>query len=207
MEPLPVTLIVHLPARLVSRLGCGLVVGLRPLQLSSRLALLQDKAQRRQLAVGPKILAWLAENLGSGRQLEGGLVQLQSLARLHDRPLNLSTVAEHFRELVQSNRLTVEHIAQRVGSYFRIEPRHLQSRRRYQNVLLPRQIGMYLARQLTDLSLGEIGDCNARCDCQIPLYSTSPNTRVKGLGAVWAMMFMVPLPVSVRSLLTYCEPM
>jgi chromosomal replication initiator protein len=147
----------HLPARLVSRLGCGLVVGLRPLQFASRLALLQDKAQRRQLAVSPEILAWLAENLSGGRQLEGGLVQLQALARLHDR-LNVSTVAKHFREWARSNQRTVEHIAQRVGSYFRIEPRHLRSRRRYQNVLLPRQIGMYLARQLTDLSLGEIGD-------------------------------------------------
>lgn len=147
----------QVPARLASRLGRGLVVRLRPLEFASRLALLQDKAQRRQLAVAPEILAWLAEHLSSGRQLEGSLAQLHSLARLHDRPLDLPTVAKHFRELVQANRLTVEGIAQRVGHYFRIEPRHLQSRRRYQNILLPRQVGMYLARQLTDLSLEEIG--------------------------------------------------
>jgi chromosomal replication initiator protein len=118
---------------------------------------LQDKAQRRQLAVSLEVLAWLAEHLSGGRQLEGALVQLETLVRLRDRPLDLPTVANHFRPLVQANRLTVERIAQQVGSYFRIEPRHLQSRRRYRNVVVPRQIGMYLARQLTDLSLEEIG--------------------------------------------------
>jgi chromosomal replication initiator protein len=146
-----------LPARLTSRLSCGLVVGIRPLQFTSRLALLQHKAQWRQLAVHPEILAWLAEHLSGGRQLDGALAQLEALARLRERPLDLATLANHFRELVDANRRTIEGIAQHVGRYFRIEPRHLQSRRRYQNVLLPRQIGMYLARQLTDLSLEEIG--------------------------------------------------
>jgi chromosomal replication initiator protein len=54
-------------------------------------------------------------------------------------------------------RVTVERIAQRVGGYFRVVPRQLQSRRRYRNILVPRQVGMYLARQLTGLSLGQIG--------------------------------------------------
>ena len=150
--------LVHLPMRLLSRLVSGLVVGLRPMQLASRLAVLQDKAQRRQLAVSPEVLTWIAEHLGGGvRQLDGALVQLQFLASLHARPLDVSVVADHFREWVQANQLTLERIAQRVGTYFRVEPRHLQSRRRHQNVLLPRQVGMYLARHLTSLSLGEIG--------------------------------------------------
>ncbi|HYT93717.1 MAG TPA: helix-turn-helix domain-containing protein, partial [Gemmataceae bacterium] len=54
-------------------------------------------------------------------------------------------------------RITVERIAERVGGYFRVEPAQLQSRRRYRGVLLPRQVGMYLARQLTGLSLEQIG--------------------------------------------------
>src|SRR5437763_712685 len=54
-------------------------------------------------------------------------------------------------------RPTVERIASQVGGYFRVEPRQLQSRRRFRNVLLPRQVGMYLARQLTALSLDQIG--------------------------------------------------
>jgi chromosomal replication initiator protein len=147
----------HLPTRLLSRLGCGLVVGLLPMQMPSRLALLQDKAQRRQLAVSLEVLTWLAKHLSSGRQLEGAVVQLEALARLHEGPLDVPTVARHFQQFVRANRLTVQRIAQQVGSYFRIDPRHLQSRRRYRNVMVPRQIGMYLARQLTDLSLDEIG--------------------------------------------------
>src|SRR5205807_6479050 len=65
--------LLYLPARLVSRLGCGLVVGLQPMPRASRLALLQDKAQRRQLAVSPEVLAWLAEHLSGGRELDGAL--------------------------------------------------------------------------------------------------------------------------------------
>lgn len=150
--------LVHLPARLVSRLASGLVVEIRPMERPSRLALLQDKAQRRQLAVSGEILAWLADQItGGGRQLEGALLQLEALARLHGGPLDLPTVAHHFQQSIQSNRLTVERIARQVGNYFRVDVRHLQTRRRYQHVLLPRQIGMYLARQLTNSSLEEIG--------------------------------------------------
>jgi chromosomal replication initiator protein len=146
------------PARLTSRLACGLVVGLEPLQVPSRLALLQDRAQRRQLAVSRDVLAWLAEHLtGGGRQLEGALARLETLARLHSQPLDVATVASHFREQVEASAVTVERIAQRVSGYFRVEARQLQSRRRSRSVLLPRQVSMYLARQLTQLSLDQIG--------------------------------------------------
>jgi chromosomal replication initiator protein len=151
----------HLPnlsARLANRLAGGLIIGLEPLSASGRLAFLQDKAQRRQLAVSHPILAWLAEHLtGGGRQLEGAISRLEVLARLHHRPLDLATVGDHFREQVEAGRPTVERIAQRVGGYFRVQPRQLQSRRRSRQVLLPRQVGMYLARQLTGLSLEQIG--------------------------------------------------
>jgi chromosomal replication initiator protein len=145
-------------ARLGSRLAAGLVVGLDPLSAPARLALLQDKAQRRQLAVHPEVLAWLAEHLtGGGRQLEGALARLETLARLRDQPLDVAIVAEHFREQIKEGGPMVEHIVQRVGGCFQVEPRQLQSRRRSRQVLLPRQVGMYLTRQLTGLSLDQIG--------------------------------------------------
>ena len=126
------------PARLTSRLACGLVVGLEPLQAPSRLALLQDRAQRRQLAVTRDVLAWLAEHLtGGGRQLEGALARLETLARLQSQPLDVATVADHFREQVEASAVTVERIAQRVSGHFRVEARQLQSRRRSRSVLLP----------------------------------------------------------------------
>jgi chromosomal replication initiator protein len=148
----------NLPARLASRLAGGLVVRLETLSAPSRLAVLEDRAQRRQLAVGRDVLAWLAEHLtGGGRQLEGAIARLETLARLNDQPLDVATVAEQFRTEAEVSRPTVERIVQRVGGYFRVEPRQLQSRRRSRQVLLPRQVGMYLARQLTGLSLEQIG--------------------------------------------------
>ncbi len=148
----------RLPARLVSRLGCGLVVGLTALQESSRLEVLQEKAQERQLAVSRDVLGWLAKHLvGGGRQLDGAIAQLEALTRLHPGPLDVANIATHFQDQRASGQATVEKIARRVGSYFRIDARHLQSRRRHQSLLLPRQIGMYLTRKLTDLTLESIG--------------------------------------------------
>jgi chromosomal replication initiator protein len=145
------------PARLASRLAGGLVVGLESLQTESRLALLQEKAQRRQFAVRREVLAWLAERVtGGGRQLEGALVSLESLSQLQARPLDVDALVEHFQEHAEQ-KPTVQRIAQRVSGYFRVDLGALQSRTRCRNVLVPRQVGMYLSRRLTELSLTAIG--------------------------------------------------
>jgi chromosomal replication initiator protein len=147
-----------LPGRLTSRLASGLVVGLHPLSPASRLAFLQDRVQRRQLAVGRDVLAWLAEHLsGSGRQLEGAVARLETLARLQPHMPDLAAVATYFRDEADAAQPTLERIAERVGRYFRVELRQLQSPRRHRRSLLPRQVGMYLARRLTPLSLEQIG--------------------------------------------------
>jgi chromosomal replication initiator protein len=146
-----------LPVRLTSRLASGLVVGVQPYSAASRFALLQDRAERRQLTLSREVLTWLADHLGTGRQLDGALNQLEALARLRAIPLDVATVAAHFREQVEATRPTVERIAQWVGGHFQVDPRQLRSRSRQRNALVPRQVSMYLARQLTDLSLEEIG--------------------------------------------------
>jgi chromosomal replication initiator protein len=145
-------------SRLTNRFAAGLVVGVLPFSPASRLLFLTDRAQRRQLAVGNDVLAWLAKHTpGSGRQLEAAIVRLESFVRQQDRLPDLAAVTAQFQTEVDTARPTVERIAQRVGSYFRMEPRELQSRRRCRSALLPRQIGMYLARRLTPLSLEQIG--------------------------------------------------
>jgi chromosomal replication initiator protein len=146
------------PARLTNRLAGGLVVGLEPLGPESRMTLLQTLAQRRQLAVPTEVLRWVADCLiGGGRQLEGAIARLEALAKLHRGPLDLATVEAQFRDQADASRITVERIAERVGGYFLVDPGDLQSRRRHRDVLLPRQVGMYLARQMTALSLDQIG--------------------------------------------------
>jgi chromosomal replication initiator protein len=148
----------HLPARLTSRLAGGLVVGLQTLSPTSRRTLLERLIGQRSLAVDTVVLDWVAENVpGSARQLEGAITRLGTLLGMHNGTADVRTVAEYFQTDAEAHRPTVERIAQRVGRYFRIEPRQMQSRRRTRNTLLPRQVGMYLARQLTELSLQQIG--------------------------------------------------
>jgi len=150
----------HLPARLTSRLAAGLVLALEPLQAPSRLRLLEEFAQRKQLAVAPEILRWLAEHLtGGGRQLEGAVAQLDTLAKLQRQPLKLADIRAHFRVQVDAQRPSVERIVEQVGGHFHVAPDELRSRRRLRAILLPRQIGMYLARHLTRLSFKQIGVC------------------------------------------------
>jgi len=147
-----------LPARLTSRLGCALVVGLELLAVPSRLAFLQDRVERRQLATGADVLAWLAEHLsGSTRHLEGAIARLETLVRMHNRLPDLTTLAAHFRQEVEASRPTVERIATRVSGYYQVDTRSLRSRKRSRSALLPRQVGMYLTRLLTPLSLEQIG--------------------------------------------------
>lgn len=146
------------PARLVTRLAGGLVMAMEPLQAASRLVFLEELAQARQFAVNPEILQWLAERLpGSGRVLEGAMHQLEVLAAGQRKHLELAQIARHFESEAEANSPTLERILRQVSGYFRLEPKSLQSRRRLRNILLPRQVSMYLARKLTQLSLDQIG--------------------------------------------------
>ncbi len=147
----------QLSTRLTSRCASGLVVGLHPLAPPSRLAFLQDRARRRRLDQ-PEALVWLADRLGgSARELEGAVVRLDALARLLGHPPGLDDLEEHFRPEADARRATVEGIVHRVGRYFSVTPRDLRAPGRARQAVLPRQVGMYLARRLTALSLQQIG--------------------------------------------------
>lgn len=144
-------------SRLTSRLAAGLVIRLDPWQAASRLAFLQELGQRRQLAVAPEIFAWLAKHLtGSGRSLAGAVEQVATLHQLR-HPLDLETVEEHFHAQIESGQPTLPHIARHVCRHFQVEPAQLQSPGRSPSILWPRQVGMFLARRLTKLSLDKIG--------------------------------------------------
>lgn len=148
----------HLSLRLTSRLGGGLVVALLPLSASSRLTYLQARLASRGLMLEDEASRWLATHMdGSARQLDGAVTRVASLTRLHGRPPTLEEIVAHFHDEACSRRLSVERIASRVGEYFRVKLAALRSRRRSRDALLPRQVGMYLARQLTQLSLQQIG--------------------------------------------------
>jgi chromosomal replication initiator protein len=160
------------PARLTSRFAAGLVVEMRAPGPASRAKILHELAQRRQLAVGTDVLNWVASRLrGSVRELEGAVTQLELLTRAQPEPLTIEGVAKEFRDLREGDQPTIEQIAWHVSDYFGIHLRHLQSARRFRNIILPRQLGMYLARQLTALSLEEIGSFFGGRDHSTVLYA------------------------------------
>lgn len=144
------------PARLSSRLATGLAVRLSPPDARERRLFLERQLQERGLRLAPEVLSWLTEHLrGSLRQLQGAVTQLEALAGLG--LLNLETVRNHFQTPGHTSPLTMEQIARWVGRYFQVAPEALASRRRCRQLLWPRQVSMYLARQLTGLSLAQIG--------------------------------------------------
>ncbi len=148
----------HLPARLTSRLAAGLVIGILPLTPAGRAAFLGQCLARRGLTAPSDVVAWLVRHgSGSARQLEGAVARVETVARLRGRPPSLEDLVDIFREESAGRDLTVERIARHVGSYFQVALGSLKSRRRSRDALLPRQVGMYLARRLTGLSLGQIG--------------------------------------------------
>jgi len=147
-----------LPVRLTSRLAQGLVVALEAPGPESRLDFLRQRAQERGLAVAEPVIAWLAQSIaGSARQLDGALTRLEGLQAALGRAAGLTEVQEVFGDDAEARRPSVDRIVRRVGQYFRVDPDDLCSRRRSRQVLLPRQVGMYLARRLTSLSLEQIG--------------------------------------------------
>jgi chromosomal replication initiator protein len=133
-------------------------VGIQPYQFSSRLEILREKAQRRQLALPADVLAWIAHHSGGSlRQLEGALAQVEALGRELKQLPDLRQVAEYVGCHLGSEKPTVEGIADRVSRYFGVKRHDVQSKQRYRELLLPRQVSMYLARRLTNLSLADIG--------------------------------------------------
>jgi chromosomal replication initiator protein len=148
-----------LPARLATRLASGLVVSMAPLQTQSRRVLLRAFADRCGMSLPDELLDWMAQALTGSRQLEGALHQIRALEALQRRRLKMSEVKAHFEVALDGSRPTVERIVGRVSDYFRVEHRQLLSARRDRALLMARHVSMYLARQLTRLSLQQIGAC------------------------------------------------
>ncbi len=146
------------PRRLANRLAAGLVVDIPPMGPTSRRRLLDVLAQDVGVPVAAEILDWLAKHLiGGGRQLHGAIRQLRTLQHVNRKPLSLETVRHHFRAQLDATGPAVKQIAERVSSCFDVPPGKLASAKRSHDVLLPRQVSMYLARSLTGLSLQQIG--------------------------------------------------
>jgi chromosomal replication initiator protein len=146
--------------RLRSRLGCGLVADIHPTDYELRLGILQDKAEQLGAQMPDKVLEFLAHKITSNvRELEGALNRIVAQSTLVGRPITLETTQDVLRDLLRANdrRVTIEEIQKRVAEHFNIRLADMHSARRARAVARPRQVAMYLAKQLTARSLPEIG--------------------------------------------------
>ena len=149
-----------LEERMRSRLGWGLVADLHPTTYELRLGILQSKAEHSGIRISQKVMEFLAHKITSNvRELEGALNRIIADMQLIGREVTLETAQELLRDLLRSceRRVTIDEIQRRVAEHFNIRLSEMTSERRARAVARPRQIAMYLAKQLTTRSLPEIG--------------------------------------------------
>ncbi len=151
-----------LESRLVSRFEWGLPADIQAPDFETRVAILRTKAASLKLSVPPEVITFVAQNISKNiRRLEGALIKVASYSSLTGRQLDLPTTEMLLQDVLMEqaqNLLTIETIQKKVVDHFQIRLSDMSSKRRPNNIAIPRQIAMYLARTLTKHSLQEIGD-------------------------------------------------
>ena len=147
--------------RLRSRFEWGLIADIQPPDIETKQAILKMKAEQNNIDLPENVALFLANSVCSNvRELEGYLIRIGAYASLTSTPLNLDMAREVLKDiLVEKNKeLTVEEILKKVSHHFNVKVSDVKSSRRHKAIVLPRQIAMYLARQLTSASYPEIGE-------------------------------------------------
>jgi len=158
----PASEIQGLEHRLVSRFEWGLVTDLQPPDVEMRLAILQKKAQIMGVTLSDDIMNFLANRIRTNvRRLEGALIRVASYASLTGKKLTIEVVEGLLREILHEEgrySVNIEVIQKKVAEHFDIRLADMTSKRRPENIAFPRQIAMYLSRQMTESSLNTIGE-------------------------------------------------
>jgi chromosomal replication initiator protein len=147
--------------RLKSRFAWGLTVAIEPPELEMRVAILQKKAQTDGIKLDENVAFFIAKQVRSNvRELEGALKRVVAYARFTEKPMTLDLVKDALRDLIASahKQVSIENIQKTVADFYKIKVADMFSKKRTRNLARPRQIAMALAKELTHLSLPEIGD-------------------------------------------------
>ena len=147
--------------RLISRFGSGLTVPIDPPELETRMAILKNKAQQKGVGLPEDVCFFVAKQIRSNvRELEGALHRIIASANFTGRNINTGLAREALRDLLvfQERQVTIQNIQKVVAEYFKMRISDLHSKRRNRQITRPRQIAMALAKELTTMSLPEIGD-------------------------------------------------
>jgi chromosomal replication initiator protein len=158
----PANEIARLESRLVSRFQWGLMADIQRPDFETRVAILRTKAKAHRFDIGTEVITYIAEHISRNiRRLEGALIKVASYSSLTGKALDIPTVESLLRDVLMEEaqqQLTIETIQKRVSDYFQLRPSDMVSKRRPNNIAIPRQIAMYLCRTLTKHSLKEIGE-------------------------------------------------
>ena len=147
--------------RLISRFDSGLTVAIEPPELEMRVAILMKKATLEGVVLSDDVAFFVAKHLRSNvRELEGALRKILAYSRFHGKDITIDVVKDALKDLlsVQNRQISVENIQKTVADFFNIKVADMYSKKRPANIARPRQIAMYLAKELTQKSLPEIGD-------------------------------------------------
>ena len=147
--------------RLISRFDSGLIVAIEPPELEMRVAILLKKAEQQSANLPEDVAFFIAKHLRSNvRELEGALLRVVAYAGFREKSISLELAKESLEDLLALNRrqVSVEVIQKTVADFFKIKTADMYSKRRHAHIVLPRQIAMYLAKELTQKSLPEIGE-------------------------------------------------
>jgi chromosomal replication initiator protein len=151
-----------LEARLVSRFEWGLPADIQAPDLETRIAILRTKGANLKCGLPEPVMMFIAQNITKNiRKLEGAMIKVASYTALSNKPLDLATTERLLHDMLVEQAqsiLTIETIQKRVADHFQIRHSDMTSKRRPNNIAIPRQAAMYLARTLTKHSLQEIGD-------------------------------------------------
>ena len=147
--------------RLVSRFDSGLTVAIEPPELEMRVAILMNKARAESAEMPEEVAFFVAKNVRSNvRELEGALRKILAYSRFNQKEVSIQLAREALRDLlsIQNRQISVENIQKTVADYYKIKVADMYSKKRPASIARPRQIAMYLAKEMTQKSLPEIGE-------------------------------------------------
>ncbi|ATE61950.1 chromosomal replication initiator protein DnaA [Thauera sinica] len=168
--------------RLISRFDWGLTVQIEPPELEMRVAILKKKAEALRVAVDDDVAFLIAKNLRSNvRELEGALNKVVAYARFHGRPIVLEVAKEALKDLLHAHnrQLSIEHIQKTVADFYKIKVADMHSKKRTRIIARPRQVAMWLAKELTPMSLPAIGEAFGGRDHTTVLHACRTITELR----------------------------
>ncbi len=149
-----------LEERLISRFCWGLIVDIQPPTLETRIAILKKKIEKEPINVEDSVISFIAERITNNiRELEGALVRLMAYSLIENKPVNLEMAKNILRDLADTKSGPIDGnlILEKTASFFQLPKSDLLSKKRSKSTVLPKQVAMFLLRELTDYSLPEIG--------------------------------------------------